>query len=297
MEKKKRWEDLTSEERKKLSYDERETLITMYYLRRTLKYSVIGIITLIILIMIFKTFVTIRANEVGIMYNPFNGGIQNGVLSEGFKFKNPMTKVYKISTQVQEFTYSDISVQTSDSQYVTAIMQVQVRIDREQAFEYFKKYGGKDLKNIQNILSSTVQKQLEKITTQYNVMELLGDKRNEIVDKTYELIATELLNDGIEVQRIILVDTDAGDAIEQAIANEAVAKKQAETAEYLKQKAQLEGEAKVIEAQKQNEANQLLEKSLTNSILTEKMLEKWNGVLPTTMLKEDIMSMFSVGGK
>lgn len=255
-------------------------------------WSLLGLLWLILIF--FGCFTNIGANQVGIMYNPFKGGIQNEVLGEGFKNKTPFDKVYKISTEVQEFTFEDISVQTNDSQYVNAILQLQVRIDKTQAFEYFKKYGGKQLKDIQTILSNTTQKQLEKITTQYNIMEVLGEKRDEIVNKTLEAVKTELLNDGILIERIVLVDTDAGEKIEQAIQNEASAKKEAETAKYLKEKAELEGEAKVIQAQKDNEANELKQESLTNEILIEKMIEKWNGTLPATMLGQDILSIFNI---
>lgn len=255
-------------------------------------WSLLGFLWLILIF--FGCFTNIGANQVGIMYNPFKGGIQDEVLGEGFKNKTPFDKVYKISTEVQEFTFEDISVQTNDSQYVNAILQLQVRIDKTQAFEYFKKYGGKQLKDIQTILSNTTQKQLEKITTQYNIMEVLGEKRDEIVNKTLETVKTELSNDGILIERIVLVDTDAGEKIEQAIQNEASAKKEAETAKYLKEKAELEGEAKVIQAQKDNEANELKQESLTNEILIEKMIEKWNGTLPSTMLGQDILSIFNI---
>lgn len=255
-------------------------------------WSLIGIIWL--LMIVFGCFTTIGANTVGIMYNPFKGGIQNEVLNEGFKSKTPFDKVYKISTEVQEFTFENMSVQTNDSQWVNSIIQIQVRIDREQAFAYFKKYGGKSLKDIQNILSNTTQKQLEKTTIQYNIMEVLGEKRDEIVNKTLEEVQKELLKDGILVERIVLVDTDAGEAIEQAIQKEASAKKEAETAKYQKEKAELEGEAKVISAKKEKEANELKQKALTNEILIEKMIEKWNGTLPTTMLGQDILSIFNI---
>lgn len=247
-----------------------------------------------LILICFGLFTSVGANTVGIMYNPFKGGVQDEVLGEGFRWKSPFDKVYKISTEVQEFQFEQISVQTNDSQYVNTILQLQVRIDKEKAFEYFKKYGGKKLKDIKTILSNTTQKQLEKVTTQYNIMEVLGDKRDEIVNKTLDEIKSELLNDGIWVERIVLVDTDAGEKIEQAIQNEASAKKEAETAKYLKEKAELEGEAKVIEAQKEKEANELKQKTLTNEILTEKMIEKWNGTLPTTMLGQDILSTFNI---
>ena len=262
------------------------------YEENKLWWSLFGFLWLILIA--FGCFTNIGANQVGIMYNPFKGGIQNEVLGEGFKGKTPFDKVYKISTQVQEFTFENISVQTNDSQFVNAILQLQVRIDNAQAFQYFKKYGGNQLKDIQTILSNTAQKELEKVTTQYNIMEVLGEKRDEIVNKKLESLKTELLKDGILVERIILVDTDAGEKIEQAIQNEASAKKEAETAKYLKEKAELEGEAKVIEAQKDKEANELKQTTLTKEILTEKMIEKWNGTLPTAVLGQSILSLFNL---
>lgn len=257
-----------------------------------LRWCLLGLLWLIIIV--FGCFTNIGANQVGIMYNAFKGGVQNGVLGEGFRTKSPFDKVYTISTEVQEFQFEDISVQTSDSQFVNTVLQLQVRIDKEKAFEYFKRYGGKSLKDISSILSNTTQKQLEKITTQYNIMDVLGAKRNEIVDKTLEEIKQELANDGILVERLILVDTDAGETIENAIANEASAKKEAETAAYLKEKAQLEGEAKVIEAQKEKEANELKQKTLTDEILMEKMIEKWNGQLPSVMSSDNISGLFNL---
>ena len=245
----------------------------------------------------FGCFTNIGANRVGIVYNPFKGGIQNYTLGQGYKTKSPLTKIYKINTEVRELTFKNISVQTNDSQFVNAVIKAQVKIDSNKAFEYFSKYKDKDLEDISSLLSSTMQKQLETITTQYNIMDVLGAKRDEIVNKSLDLIQKELLKDGISVLRITLVDTDAGEQIEKAIANEAVAKKEAETAEYKKQKAQLEGEAKVIEAQKEKEANELISKTLTDELLMEQFIEKWDGKLPTVTGGETMFDISSIMGK
>ena len=249
------------------------------------------------LLILFACFTNIGANKVGIVYNPLKGGIQNYTLNQGYKTKSPFTKVYKINTEVNELTFKNISVQTSDSQYVNTIIKAQVKIDANKAFEYFSKYRDKSLEDISSVLSATIQKQLETITTQYNIMDVLGAKRDEIVNKSLDLIQKELLKDGISVLRITLVDTDAGEQIEKAIANEAVAKKEAETAEYKKQKAQLEGEAKVIEAQKEKEANELISKTLTDELLMEQFIEKWDGKLPTVTGGETMFDISSIMGK
>lgn len=249
-----------------------------------------------LLMILFGCFTTIGANKVGIVYNPLKGGIQNYTLGQGYKMKSPLTKVYKIDTEVNELTFENISVQTNDSQYVNAIIKAQVKIDSAQAFEYFSKYRDKSLHDISSVLSATIQKQLETVTTQYNIMDVLGAKRDEIVNKSLELIQTELAKDGVNVLRITLVDTDAGAAIETAIANEAIAKKEAETAEYKKQKAELEGEAKVIEAQKEKEANELISKTLTEELLLEQFIEKWNGELPKVSGGNNLFDISSILG-
>lgn len=251
--------------------------------------SILGFIPII-----FGCITIIPANNVGIRYNPFKNGTQEKTLSEGFYFKNPLEKIYKLSVKIKEFQFENISIQTKDSQFVNSVLQVQARIDVTQASEYFKKYGNNSLKDNENIIAQTIQKEFEKVTTTYNVMEFLGEKRNEIVDKTLKNVKEELLNDGIIIERIILIDTDAGDDVEQAIKNEAIAKKNAETAIYKKQQAQTEGEAKVIEAQKNKEANELINKTLSKEILMQQFIEKWNGQLPTNYAGDDILSIFNL---
>lgn len=247
-----------------------------------------------LLLILFGCFTTVPANKVGIRYNPFKGGTQNKTVKEGFYFKNPLEKIYKLNTRVQEFKFENISIQTKDSQYVNSVLQAQARIDKSKAFEYFKKYGNKDLDDIKSILSNTIQKEFEKVTTQYNIMEVLGEKRDDIVNKTLSNVKKELLRDGILVERIILVDSDAGAEVEKAISNEAIAKKEVETAEYKKEKAQIEGEAKVIEAQKEKEANELLSTTLTKEILIQQYLEKWDGKLPVVSSEDNMIDISSL---
>lgn len=242
----------------------------------------------------FKCFTMIPANSVGIMYNPFSGGVQTTTLTEGFKSKSPLSKIYTLSTTVEEMTFTNLSVQTADSQWINTNLQIQARIDKTQAFEYFKKYKDSDLEDIASIISNTIKKELESVTIQYNVIDILGEARNEIVIKTLELVKEELLKDGILVERLVIIDTDAGAEIENAIAQEAVAKKNVDTAKYKKEQAELEGQAKIAEAEATAKANALLEKSLTDEVIAKQFIEKWDGKLPTTYAGEDIMSIFNL---
>ena len=92
---------------------------------------------------------------------------------------------------------------------------------------------------------------------------------------------------------------DAGEALEKAITDEAVAKKAVETAEQnlLKEEiiakqqsvqaqaeqdaAKIKAETKLIEAEADKKANELLNQSLSDEILQKEWIDKWDGKMPT----------------
>jgi len=56
-------------------------------------------------------------------------------------------------------------------------------------------------------------------------------------------------------------------------------------------KAQADADALIIAAQAEAEKNRLLEESLTEKILQQMYIEKWNGELPATVAGQDVMLM------
>ena len=54
------------------------------------KKSLFGLVWLVLIL--FGCLVNIGTNKVGIVYNPFKGGIQNYTLGQGYKIKNPLAK-------------------------------------------------------------------------------------------------------------------------------------------------------------------------------------------------------------
>jgi regulator of protease activity HflC (stomatin/prohibitin superfamily) len=235
----------------------------------------------------------VPANNVGIVYSEF-GGTQDVTFDEGINLKMPWESVYQINTEVTGLNFEEVSVQTGNSQWVKTTLQVQLAVDRNNALAYFKKHRTKSIFEIQSLIRSTIQRELEAETTKYDVHDLLGQKRADIVTAVNERLRLEFMNDGIRLDRVILVDTDAGDEIEASIAREAAAKKDAETAVHLKKKAQEEGEAlkisaelaaeaKILEATGEAEALRLVAEALAENprLIEMKWIEKWDGVVPT----------------
>jgi regulator of protease activity HflC (stomatin/prohibitin superfamily) len=182
-----------------------------------------------LLLITFGLFTIVPANNVGIIYSPFSGVSQN-TLSEGIHGKGLFSKVYKISTEIQTKKLKDISGQTKDSQFVTLTADVKYKVDNAKAFEVFKQY--RNLKNISNdLITPVVQRSIESVTTQYNIIDVLGAERNNVYKQIEADLKTRLEANGITFILINFDDTDAGDEIEAAIQREAIAKKDAETAE------------------------------------------------------------------
>lgn len=228
------------------------------------------------------SFKIIPANSVGIIFNPFTG-VQEQVLTEGFKTKTPLDTIYVISTEVQTKTITGVSVQTKDAQWVDVSMDVKYRVSKDNAFLVFKDF--KTLQKVDELLIQPfAQKAVEQIITQYNVIDLLGEKRNEVYTKIEKSLEDALSNGGVELFALVLTDTDAGPEIENAIKAEAVAKKQIETATQTQEKARIEAETKVIEAEAAArvklieaetlaETNRLISNSITENILRKMEME------------------------
>jgi regulator of protease activity HflC (stomatin/prohibitin superfamily) len=242
-------------------------------------------------------FTKIPANNVGIVYSPF-GGTRSETLTEGFKRKNPLDKIYKISTETQTTRVENLTTQTNDAQYVTSTLDVKYKVNASNAFLVFKQYRTLD-KMSADLIMPTSQRVLELITTNYNVIDILGAKRADVYTELNVKLSEELALYGVDFVSITILDMDAGEKLEAAITEEAVAKKAVETAEQNLLKAEteakqksvqakaeqeaaiIEAETKLIEAEAEKKANELLNQSLSEDILQKQWIDKWDGEMPT----------------
>lgn len=236
-------------------------------------FAIIGI-----LILAANMVYVVPSNTVGVKYSIFTGTSEE-TLPEGIGIKSPFDKVYTIDTTVKERTIDGVTGQTKDAQWLTMSINVKYQIDKANAFKVYKNY--KTLDNLDlNLISNVAQRCIESVTTKYNVIDVLGEKRDEIYNEIEKLMKDRLAEEGVTFKMLTIKDTDAGEAIEKAIQEEAVAKKAVETAEQLKAKAEIEAETKIIEAQGEADANAVKTKQLTDKILAEMWINKWNGELP-----------------
>lgn len=249
------------------------------------------------LILIPGCITRVPANSVGIKYSAFTGTSEN-TIPEGIHTKNIFDKVYTISTEVQTVGVDEMTSQTKDAQYVTSKLDVKYKVNQTNAYMVFKQF--RTLKNLsEQMISPTVQRVLELVTVKYNVIDILGEERGTVYQELERNLSDEFDKYGIQFCSVSIVDMDAGDAIENAITAEAVAKKAVETAEQELRKTQTEAkkkavqaqadqdaariqaETRIIQAEAEKKSNDLITSSLTKELLDRQWIAKWNGSVPT----------------
>ena len=85
-------------------------------------------------------------------------------------------------------------------------------------------------------------------------------------------------------------------AEQQAIENQRAIDKATADAQVMRTNAEAEAQAKLIAAEAEAQANELLEKSLTEMILRQMYINKWNGQLPNVMTGDDSTSIMVPSG-
>ena len=247
----------------------------------TLQWNKKGILSIIPLgLLVFvQSICVIPSNTVGVKYSALHGTSKD-TLKEGVHFVTPFVdKIYKIDTTVQERTDDNVSVQTKDAQWAKMQVNVKYEVSKSNAFKVYKQYKTMDaLKD--NIIGNYAQNAMNEVCSNYNIIDLLGDKRNEIINQATDILKQDLEKEGVTLKMLTIKDLDAGKKIEKAISDEAVAKKQVETAKQKQEKARTEAETKLIEAEGEANANAVKTKALTPEVLQEQWINKWDGKLP-----------------
>lgn len=247
----------------------------------TFKWNKKGLLSIIPLgLLVFvQSICVIPSNTVGVKYSALHGTSKD-TLKEGVHFVTPFVdKIYKIDTTVQERTDDNVSVQTKDAQWAKMQVNVKYEVSKSNAFKVYKQYKTMEaLKD--NIIGNYAQNAMNEVCSNYNIIDLLGDKRNEIINKASEILRENLEKEGVTLKMLTIKDLDAGKKIEKAISDEAVAKKQVETAKQKQEKARTEAETKLIEAEGEANANAVKTKALTPEVLQEQWINKWDGKLP-----------------
>lgn len=271
------------------------------------RYYVVPIIVAIILFIVSCSFTIIPTGYTGVRTT--FGQINDTTVQNGFNWKLPFVQsIEKVNNKQQDVVFNEEKI-WSETQSRTTIFYEGITLTyqinpEKSAWIYANVSNYKDSLVPHSIVASAVKASSKSLAdtdaTNRAVIEPL------VVENLQKALDEKYGENVICVNKITISNADFEDSYNQAIAAKQQAQLNAEQqaienkraidkaeadAAVTKTKAEADAEAKLISAQAEAEANALLEKSLTEQILREKYIEKWDGKLPQVVADDSATLM------
>lgn len=275
------------------------------------KKKLLGIIiaVLVIGLPLYKCTVIIPAGFVGVVYS-LGGGIKPETLGQGMKFKSPFDTVTKYTVATEQAFLKDAELATKDGKNIVADIEISYHFETDKITELFNKYRGKEGKQILNeMMIPKIPAWTEEVTSKYTVIEVYGEKREEINRAVKEHLRNKFQEFYIYVETTNLSKVTPDLVTLEMIQNTANAEQKKKIETIKKEEAQIIAERRLIEAEnekavkikeaeanaqaiemkaeaeknatfKEAEGNERLAKSLDSKIIEYNKINKWNGTLP-----------------
>lgn len=243
-----------------------------------------------------KSMERIKPGYVGVVYS-MSGGIQDDVLTQGWKWVGPTKKVTQYSIATEQLYLSANEGSKNDESFDVTCKDGKLNVDFEMSYsfdaekvpEIFTRYRGMSGEDVINsIVRGKIKTYVSEVTSQYSVLDAHLEKKAELNNAITEHLRTKLSDFGVTVESANLTRTQPDAAVEEAITRRSAAAQELE-AETLKQEqakkeaetkkiqAQGEADAQLIAAEAEAKANKILQESLSEELIEMKRIEKWNG--------------------
>lgn len=261
----------------------------MENVKKYLNFSLLGLLILFIIITIFSSFATVPTGFVGVKTR--FGKVQDSVIQEGLNLKVPfIEKIVKLDCRIQKLETST-STASKDLQEVSLTVAINFCVEKETANNLYREVG---LNYTNTIISPAILESVKSVTAQFTAEELIT-RRSEVSDMMKENLTTKMSTHGFKVIDFNITDLDFSDAYNQAIEKKQVSEQQAKQAQYELEKAKIENEKKIAEAEANAKVMEVQNAATTENAIKLKELEiqkefiqKWNGQLPSTFTGDSI---------
>ena len=250
----------------------------------------------IIIIVIFSAITTVPTGYVGIKTR--FGQVQDDTIQEGLNMKLPFVeRIVKIDCRTQKLEYT-MEASSKDLQKISQIkIAVNYGVDKQRANILYKEIG-EDFKSI--IIEPAIYETMKSAIANYTAEELVT-KRQEVSNMAQETLTERLQEKGINITSLSMTDLSFSQEFDEAIEKKQVVEQQTQQAQYELEKAKVENERKIENARTEAEVMRQQNQEITDKTLElkrlevqQKLIEKWNGTLPTTALNDNFSGFFNL---
>jgi regulator of protease activity HflC (stomatin/prohibitin superfamily) len=261
------------------------------------------IVGLIVLVVLGGSFYTIDAGERGVILR--NGKVV-GTAEPGLSFKLPIVdSVKEITVQTQARVYEKVMVYSRDQQSAELYISVNYRLPADQVTTIYTEYGGKD-GVMTRLLDRQVPEEVKNVFGRFNAVTAIQE-RERLSKEVQEAIQRATTNPVLIVESVQIENIDFSKAYEDSIEQRMLAEVEVQKVQQNAQREKVQAEIAVIQAKAQADAVKLQGDAEAHAInargralaqnpaLVELVqAEKWNGVLPTTMVPGQTVPFINV---
>jgi regulator of protease activity HflC (stomatin/prohibitin superfamily) len=260
--------------------------------------KVVGII-LVLLGLASSTVKQIDAGRVGVQ--SLFGNVQEGTLTSGLNFVNPLVDVAEFDTRTQNYTMSGvhdegkqqgddaIRVLSSDGLEVVIDLTVLYRVQPDQAPTILKKIGA----NYEDVIVRPITRtRIRDIAAYYEAVALYSTKRDEFQGKIFKSIETDFKARGLVLEQLLVRNINLPESVKKTIESKINAEQEAQKMQFVLQKEKQEAERKRVEAQGISDYQRIITTTLTDKQLQYEMIKAQKEIANSPNTKVIIM-----GGK
>jgi regulator of protease activity HflC (stomatin/prohibitin superfamily) len=272
----------------------------MHVLRRW-----VGVVVgLFLVVWFFRSTVSyVSPGHVGIVIHRTGGGVDATPLGAGLHPRNPLfTDIVEYPTYMQTLVLTrssnegsanndEINVNSVEGQPISLDVSMSFQLDPAKVPNLYSTFRS-TIENIQaGYIRQSIRQALQEVVGQEEIAAIIGPKKSEATARVQALLEQRLSPYGIEVKQFTINELRPPQSVVEAINQKNVMQQQALTSQNELQKREFEasgdsivaaGHAKAIlaEAEAQAKANHLLSESITPTLVTYEMAQKWNGQMP-----------------
>lgn len=234
--------------------------------------TIIIVVVVALLILVGQSFVIVKTGEVGILLR-FGKAIK--VVNEGLSVKIPFAESVRMLEIREQNVEQAYVVSSKDIQTIQVVLNVQYNISGD-VLELYRNFGT-DYRF--RLIEPRISETINAVVARYTIEEFIEERSK---------LALELLNDlksdfdkyGIQVASASIISHDFSAEFDKSIEAKKIAEQDALRAKNELEKVKYEAQAEVEKAQGIAEANMILQSSLTDQLIRQKTIDKWDGKLP-----------------
>jgi len=251
--------------------------------------GVVGALALIIggVVLIFSTLFFQGQGQARVLVNA-DGTIAGQKLEAGSGWKAPWVSFNKWDLFSQEASYigggdtdysggavngPQITTSVANGAQVNLDLSVVYSLDADKVIPLYKQFKSQE-RFTKQVVESAIRSVTRDIPSQYSAVDFRGEKRGEAQAKIQKALAERLDKYGVNIDVVNLQEVRYSADVEASLKAVEVAEQEAKKAEAQLRATKISAQAKVVEAQAQADANNLLTKSLSPQILQQRYIDQ-----------------------